>query len=210
MSAAIRSVAIRPVAIRCAAVLCFALVLVVAGCKKDTEEMSAGASGAKPSHFSEDRQKATATVEAVNQDTREITIKNEDGEVTTLTAGPQVQNFAQIKPGDRIEAEYYESIAINVRGAKDAAAISNSVEQAAARTAPLGDKPAGVGARQVTLVANVEKIDANNQLVTLRGKSGNTRTIKVRDPKNLQNLKVGDQVIATYTEALAVTVKPVK
>ena len=97
-----------------------------------------------------------------------------------------------------------------MRDAKNAADISNSVEQAAARTAPLGDKPAGVGARQVTLVANVEKIDAKSQLVTLRGKSGNTRVVKVRDPKNLQNLKVGDQVVATYTEALAVAVKPVK
>jgi Cu/Ag efflux protein CusF len=196
-------------ATRSAALLCIALVFVIAGCKKDTEGMSSG-SGAKPSYFSEDRQKATATVEAINQDTREITIKNEDGEVTTLTAGPEVQNFAQIKPGDRIEAEYYESIAINVRDAKNAADVSNSVEQAAARTAPLGDKPAGVGARQVTLVANVEKIDAKSQLVTLRGKSGNTRVVKVRDPKNLQNLKVGDQVVATYTEALAVAVKPVK
>jgi|KBSSwiStaDraftv2_1062776.scaffolds.fasta_scaffold645306_2 Cu/Ag efflux protein CusF len=197
-------------AIRSAALLSVVLTFVVAGCKKDTEEMSASGSGAKPSYFSEDRQKATATVEAIDQDTREITIKNEEGEVTTLTAGPEVQNFAQIKPGDRIEAEYYESIAINVRDAKNAADISNSVEQAAARTAPLGDKPAGVGARQVTLVANVEKIDAKSQLVTLRGKSGNTRVVKVRDPKNLQNLKVGDQVVATYTEALAVAVKPVK
>ena len=196
-------------AIRSAALLSVVLTFVVAGCKKDTEEMSASGSGAKPSYFSEDRQ-ATATVEAIDQDTREITIKNEEGEVTTLTAGPEVQNFAQIKPGDRIEAEYYESIAINVRDAKNAADISNSVEQAAARTAPLGDKPAGVGARQVTLVANVEKIDAKSQLVTLRGKSGNTRVVKVRDPKNLQNLKVGDQVVATYTEALAVAVKPVK
>jgi Cu/Ag efflux protein CusF len=197
-------------AIRPTVLLCIALVFVVAGCKKDTENTSASGSGAKPSYFSEDRQKATATVEAINRETREITIKNEDGEVTTLTAGPEVQNFAQIKPGDRIEAEYYESIAINVRDAKNAADISNSVEQAAARTAPLGDKPAGVGARQVTLVANVEKIDAKNQLVTLRGKSGNTRVVKVRDPKNLQKLEVGDQVVATYTEALAVAVKPVK
>jgi Cu/Ag efflux protein CusF len=188
--------------------LCLALVVLAPGCKKDTDNMSAA--GPKPSYFSEDRQKATATVESVNPDTREITIKNQDGEIWTLTAGPEVKNFAQIKPGDRIEAEYYESIAINVRSADNAASVGNSVEQAAARTAPLGDKPAGVGARQVTLVARIEKIDPKTQLVTLRGESGNTRTIKVRDPKKLENLRVGDQVVATYTEALAVEVKEVK
>ena len=51
--------------------------------------------------------------------------------------------------------------------------------------------------------------DSQNNFYVADG-YGNTRVVKVRDPKNLQNLKIGDQVVATYTEALAVAVKPVK
>jgi len=193
-------------AIRTVVALGLALVLFV-GCKKDTDNASAAA---KPSYFSEDRKTTTATVQSVDPATREITIKNQEGEIWTLAAGPEVKNFAQIKPGDRIEAEYYESMAINVNPADKPADVTNSVEQAAERTAPIGEKPAGKGTRKITLVARIEKIDTKQQLVTLRGESGAVRTIKVRDPKKLENLKVGDQVVATYTEALAVAVKEVK
>jgi len=189
-------------------ITCWLAAILVVGCSKD--EKPTVATGPKPSYFQDQKQTVTATVTAINYGTRRVTLRGEKGNEVSFVAGDQVRNLDQVKVGDRVAVDYYESIAINVRDAKNAADISNSVKQAAARTAPLGDKPAGVGARQVTLVANVEKIDAKSQLVTLRGKSGNTRVVKVRDPKNLQNLKVGDQVVATYTEALAVAVKPVK
>jgi hypothetical protein len=34
--------------------------------------------------------------------------------------------------------------------------------------------------------------------------------VKVQDPKNLENVKVGDQVAITYTEALAISVEKAK
>jgi hypothetical protein len=38
------------------------------------------------------------------------------------------------------------------------------------------------------------------------GPKGNKETIKVRDPKNLNGVKVGDMVDITYTESLAIKV----
>jgi hypothetical protein len=77
-------------------------------------------------------------------------------------------------------------------------------------TAKPGEKPAGMAAEQVTITATVEAIDAKKNYVTLKGPDGKTKEIKVKDPKNLVNVKVGDQVAITYTEALAIEVKPAK
>src|ERR1700722_6477614 len=49
---------------------------------------------------------ATATVETVDAKTRQILLKRDDGKFVTLVAGPDVRNFAQIKPGDRVYARY--------------------------------------------------------------------------------------------------------
>ena len=62
----------------------------------------------------------------------------------------------------------------------------------------------------MTVTATIEAIDAKKNRVTLKGPEGKTQEIKVKDPKNLKNVKVGDQVVLTYTEALAVSVEPAK
>lgn len=47
--------------------------------------------------------------------------------------------------------------------------------------------------------------------VTLAGPGGKTIDVKVRDPKNLDKVKVGDQVVITYTQAFAIALnKPKK
>jgi hypothetical protein len=47
--------------------------------------------------------------------------------------------------------------------------------------------------------------------VTLKGPQGNSETVKVQDPKNLEGVKTGDLVDITYTQALAVALdKPAK
>jgi len=40
--------------------------------------------------------------------------------------------------------------------------------------------------------------------VTIKGPEGNTETVKARNPKNLDAVKVGDLVEITYTRALAI------
>ena len=61
--------------------------------------------------------------------------------------------------------------------------------------------------RQVTVVADVVAVDKEKQLVTLKGPK-QTVDLKVRDPKQLALIAKGDQVEATYTEAVAIVVSP--
>ena len=69
----------------------------------------------------------------------------------------------------------------------------------------LSPPPAGAVPRQVTVTATVEDISPKKTYVTLKGPEGKTVDVKVRDPKNLENVKAGDQVIITYTEGLAIS-----
>lgn len=153
-------------------------------------------------------QTVTATVVSVNQKTREVTIKTKDGQLHSFIAGDDVKNLPQVKKGDIITAVYTEAIAYEVREHGTAGVTTTT---ASASAAP-GSKPAGAVAQQTTVTVLITAIDPSVPTVTFMGPKGNKETIKVRDPKNLVGVKVGDKVDLTYTEALAIKVDeaPVK
>src|SRR5262249_47381640 len=70
-----------------------------------------------------------------------------------------------------------------------------------------------VAANQVSAVLNVVSVDAAKNTVTLKGPKGNTETVNVKRPElqaKLKELKPGDDVQITYTEATAIKVEPKK
>jgi len=146
-----------------------------------------------------------ATVEAIDLASRMVTLKGPKGNTITFRADERVKNLPQVKVGDQVKAKYYESWAVEVKKPGEAAPGKSSGEVVA--TAKPGEKPAGVAARQVTVTATVQAIDAKVPSVTLKGPEGKVVEVKIRNRKNLENVKVGDQVVITYTEALAISVE---
>ncbi len=147
---------------------------------------------------------ATATVEAVVKDTREVTLKAADGALMTFKAGPEVRNFDRIRVGDRVTASYFQKLAVFVapRGGVPSASETESVERAAK-----GEKPAGGFTRNVNITATVEALDLAGRNITLRGPRGNTVTLRVGDNvRNLDRIKVGDMVVTEYTESVDIAV----
>ena len=63
-------------------------------------------------------------------------------------------------------------------------------------------------ARQVEVTADVIALDAKTQTVTLRGPK-QVVDLKVPDAGQFKLIKVGDQIQATYTEAVALSVERV-
>jgi hypothetical protein len=71
-----------------------------------------------------------------------------------------------------------------------------------------GAKPEGVVVNTTELTATVEAIDYAKRTVTLKGPEGNTVTLKVDESaKDFKNVKKGDQVVARFTEAVAISVQ---
>lgn len=150
-----------------------------------------------------------AMVTAIDKAKRTVTVKGPQGKTHTLAVSQEVRNFDQVKVGDMITLTYLQAVTLQLEkteGAKPGKAVTEEVTRAKP-----GEKPAGAAQRQVTVVGTVTAIDAKTQVVTVRGPEGNELDIKVQDPAKLKNVKTGDLVKATYTEALAISVTaPVK
>jgi len=147
----------------------------------------------------------TAKVTAVNQKTRMVTLKGADGKSVTFHVDDSVKNLPQVRKGDLVTATYYESLAYSVMRAGDATRGVAVAQDLA--TAKPGERPGAIGAQAVTVTAKIKAIDKKNNTVTLKGPKGNLKTVKVKDPSNLDKVKVGDLVQITYTEALAIGVE---
>ena len=150
---------------------------------------------------------ATATVTAIDAATRDVTLKGPQGREMTITAGPEVKNFAQIKVGDQVKVKYVEALTLELK--KGSTAPVARTDTAAAGAAKPGERPAGAVGRQVTVMAEVVALDPAKQVVTLRGPK-RTLDLKVADPEQFKRIAKGDRVEATYTEALAIAVEPAK
>jgi hypothetical protein len=149
-----------------------------------------------------------ATVEAIDLDKRMVTLKDEDGKITDLKVGPEVRNLPQVKKGDVVVATYHEAIGYEVHkaGTKEPGSDAASV---AGRAKP-GSMPAAGLAEVQTVTSTVEAIDKAKSEVTLKGPQGHSVTIKVKEPKRLDGVNVGDLVEITYTQALAISVQTPK
>ncbi len=148
---------------------------------------------------------ANATVLAINQKTRHVTLKDSDGTRFTIVAGPAVRNLAQVKKGDVVRLTYQESIAYEVmKPGKTKPGVAASTE---ASRAELGEKPAGSIRDTVTVRFTITAINKRASEATLRDPGGKVTVVKVKDPTKLDAVQVGDVVDVTYTEALAVAVE---
>ena len=145
-----------------------------------------------------------AKVTAIDHKTRMITLRGDDGEERSFRVDDSVKNLPQVRKGDVVTASYYRAIAARIR--KPGEAKPSVVTGSGLETAPLGQKPAAVGAETVQITATVTKIDRAKQEVTLRGPKGKSVVVAVQDPANLEKVKKGDLVEITYTEALAISV----
>jgi hypothetical protein len=147
----------------------------------------------------------TATVEAVDQSTRMVTLKDPKGKSVTFKASDEVRNLAQVQVGDEVKFAYYESLAVRVL--KEGEAFPPTGESTAVSRAKPGEKPAGVIGAESIVNATITAIDMKAKTATLKGENGKSVTVTPRDPKNLEKVKVGDRLVITYTEAVAVKVE---
>jgi Cu/Ag efflux protein CusF len=151
--------------------------------------------------------KVTATITKIDAKTRDVTLKGPQGHEITVTAGPEVKNFAKLKVGERVDIQMIEALTLELK--KGGGLVVARTEKAGAVGAKPGEQPAGAVGRQVTVVADVIATDPATQTVTLKGPK-QTVDLRLPDPEQFKRVAKGDQVEATFTQALAVAVEPAK
>ena len=147
----------------------------------------------------------TAEVVAIDRVDRTLALLGPEGNVVAVEVSHAARNFDQIRVGDQLRIEYYESVAIYL--GKPGTQPEATAGLVAAR-AKKGDKPAGVAVETVDVSATIQAIDKKKRTVTLKLPDGKKVTTKVdKSVKAFDTLKKGDSIHARYTEAIAISVE---
>ena len=83
----------------------------------------------------------------------------------------------------------------------------SSVTIAQQKDSDNGGTPGRVSVYVIKLTGTVKAVDLDKKTVTVEGSTGRVETIDAKEARNLDQVKVGDKVTVTYTQALAVFVR---
>ena len=150
------------------------------------------------------------TINEIDKDTREITIIGSKGELHTITAGPEVKRFDDIEVGEVITFDFYKYIKAEFRKPTAEELAEPLVVLAEAEKAGLDMEPGAAIGAVVKAVVTIQVINMPFMFVNIQGPQGNFTTIQMEDKELIQKLHVGQVVILTYAEAVAVTLTKVE
>ena len=132
----------------------------------------------------------SAVVEAINHETREVTLRKADDTTITFTASEEARNLDQVDVGDVLHAEYVESLSIQVF-ANDGMEPEAAAAAAVARTEK-GQMPGFAAMEQTVVTATIEEINLETNTFKLREADGSVNEYAARIPSNLERVEVGD------------------
>jgi len=140
-------------------------------------------------------------VTSVNQTTRAMVVKGPRGNLHAFTVPTSVPNLSTVKQGDTLTVNYVEAIALFVRKPTDPP-IAGSASSVSVNPTGL---PAVSNVQVQEVQANVTAINQATRMMTVKGPQGNSYQLQV-DPSvtSFSSIKVGDQIVLRYTQALAV------
>jgi hypothetical protein len=140
---------------------------------------------------------------AVDPAKRLMTVKGPKGELLTLEARSE-EDLAGRKVGERVLVRYFEGAHLGKRG------LGGVIPVHSLKDGMIGAEPTERPGKQPALAASVERVDSANQEITLKAPDGSLETIMVSNAHYLSHLKVGDRVVITRPQALALSLEKEK
>jgi hypothetical protein len=148
----------------------------------------------------------SVTVEKVDLQKRMVTLRGPEGNLRTLHVGKEVVNLPQVRVGDKVEIDYAETLAVRMA---EPGEVRNEVKAVVGKAKP-GQKPGYVEETETTVTATILALDKVKETATLKLADGNMVVVQVQDPANFDKVKVGDTIVITYTNGLAIAVRSAK
>jgi hypothetical protein len=148
------------------------------------------------------------SVQSVNPLTRDLKIQPAAGDPINVKVSPEAAKLTDLKQGEQIRANCLEPVAVAFQ--KDALSpipiADKSIQVSSAQNTT------GMGTIAVNTVAETTRVaalDQANRTVTLVQKDGTRTTLAVApNVKGFDQLKVGDVVLAEYTQPFALEITP--
>ena len=146
-----------------------------------------------------------ATVKSINSATRKVELEFPNGKVVETVVKPEIQDLANVNPGDKVTIDYVEVLLVAVE----------KVDPALKGTAASAEKfvtPESAGMPGTTYsfvlegIGAVESVDAAAGSVTVDLGGGRSRTLKAAEGVDLSGIAVGDTIKGVYVENIAISV----
>lgn len=159
----------------------------------------------KPSFSASQSMTVSALVEAIDHETRVVTVRKPDGEAIVFTADDEVRNLAQVSVGDYLIAEYVETVSIDVM--ENPGIEADAAEISAETRTEEGEMPGFAAMDSTVVTATVEAINLEMNTFKLKESDGEIYEYTARNPENLKRASVGDLVVITVTASVVVVVE---
>ena len=150
------------------------------------------------------------TVTEIAKETRDVTVIGPKGGLLTIEAGDAVRRFNEISVGDVITCDYWTYIMAEFREPTKEELAEPFVVLTEAERAPQSKDPAAMVGAVVKAVVTIEVLNRPLMMATVKGPQGNYLSIEMEDKTLIERLKVGQVVILTYGEAVALSLTKVK
>ena len=150
----------------------------------------------------------TATVYSIDPGSRILVLQHDMGGVETMKVEPEVKGLEAFAVGDTVVVEYEQGLALEFQPAGSEWIPPTPV----ATEAPAGKDqgPGAAASSGVKATVTITAIHAGKRLVSIQGPGGNVFKVKAGPKVQLEKLKVGDRLLATYVEAVAIKLEKAK
>jgi hypothetical protein len=149
--------------------------------------------------------KVSAKVKAVDVAARTLTLEVKGSQPETIKVPPEVKRLNEIAPGDVVAVEVEQGLLLEYQPV-GTESVTPAAVVAGGRTGA-GAAPGGAAAAGIQATVTVTAIDQHSRVVTFQDSYGEAYQVKAGPGLAIEKLKVGDRLLATYVEAVAIQVQ---
>jgi hypothetical protein len=139
-------------------------------------------------------------VQVVNVEKRMLTIRTPDGRFQVIRVPEEAERLDEVKIGNRLTITETDAVLIDLVKGDEAGAVGTTQETVLAQEK--GAKPAGSITDTLTLYGRILAVDKSNRTVSVQG-AQETVEFDIDDPALLDELSVGDGVVATFIRSVS-------
>jgi hypothetical protein len=150
-----------------------------------------------------------ARVVSVDMDTRTLVLEAPDGERFTTVVDPAVKRLGEFAPGDMLVVAYMAALAADLREPTEEELANPWVEGAEAGVNMPEAAPGGALISAVRAVCTIEGMNRLTGTVTIMDSRGVPHVIGDVKPERIEQLRVGQSVVMTFTQAVAIELEKI-
>jgi hypothetical protein len=148
-----------------------------------------------------------AKVESVDAASRTVRVLWQDGRKEAITVGPAVKRLEEIAPGDQIFVDVQQQVRLELQLPGSPSVPLTVVGEGGRTVTASAGAPGAVVSSGFQATVTVKRIDAATRIVALQDPAGASYEVWASPDVALEKLKVGDRLLATYTEATVLRVE---